>query len=261
MKTILASVHFFFWHLFRQQHSDEKISLCIAHLFQNVPDGGWTFKCLGRCGLGWLCQWWTSLGSTRSTGRSSSFLWRFVPIGKRKSAYIHQQKYSHHYPSGNLCCFFAKRILSQIHALFGVNFPGIKMRHKYTNASIDTIICSNSSTQLNIEVCKFICQGSGSFTTKMLDVTAEGFSSIVPVENAEGKQVNNFYRIGLAVCVSLCYQKTSASFTEATYKHKQLECWLLRVKSREQKMAKTSSYTYHLKWNDSENKWFAQNTE
>ena len=105
--------------------------------------------------------------------------------------------------------FLQKQILSKIHALFGVNFPGIKMRHKYTNASIDTIICSNSSTQLNIEVCKFFCQGSGSFTTKMLDVTAEGFSSIVPVENAEGKQVNknNYYRIGLALYVSLCCQK------------------------------------------------------
>ena len=32
-------------------------------------------------------------------------------------------------------------------------------------------------------------KGSGSFTTKMIDVTAEGFSSIVPVENEDGKQV------------------------------------------------------------------------
>jgi len=43
--------------------------------------------------------------------------------------------------------------------------------------------------QINGEVFILPLEGSGSFTTKMLDVTAEGFSSIVPVENAEGKQM------------------------------------------------------------------------
>jgi len=43
--------------------------------------------------------------------------------------------------------------------------------------------------QINGEVFILPLEGSGSFTTKMIDVTAEGFSSIVPVENEEGKQV------------------------------------------------------------------------
>jgi hypothetical protein len=43
--------------------------------------------------------------------------------------------------------------------------------------------------QINGEVFILPLEGSGSFTTKMLDVTAEGFSSIVPVETAEGKQM------------------------------------------------------------------------
>ena len=36
--------------------------------------------CAGQCGLGWRCPWWTSPASTRSTGRSSSFPWRLLPI-------------------------------------------------------------------------------------------------------------------------------------------------------------------------------------
>jgi len=43
--------------------------------------------------------------------------------------------------------------------------------------------------QINGEVFILPLEGSGSFTTKMIDVTAEGFSSIVPVEDAEGKQM------------------------------------------------------------------------
>jgi len=43
--------------------------------------------------------------------------------------------------------------------------------------------------QINGEVFILPLEGSGSFTTKMIDVTAEGFSSIVPVENEDGKQV------------------------------------------------------------------------
>jgi len=33
-------------------------------------------------------------------------------------------------------------------------------------------------------------EGSGTFTTKMLDVTSDGFSSITPVIDANGKKVN-----------------------------------------------------------------------
>jgi len=43
--------------------------------------------------------------------------------------------------------------------------------------------------QINGEVFILPLEGSGSFSTKMFDVTAEGFSSILPVENSEGKQV------------------------------------------------------------------------
>merc|ERR1719431_29613 len=43
--------------------------------------------------------------------------------------------------------------------------------------------------QINGEVFILPLEGSGSFSTKMFDVTAEGFSSILPVENPEGKQV------------------------------------------------------------------------
>ena len=94
-----------------------------------------------------------------------------------------------------------------------------------TNIPMPVLVQESVATpvpSLTLKFAKFIYQGSGSFTTKMLDVTAEGFSSIVPVENAEGKQViqSDYSRIGLAVCVSLCYQKTSASFTEATYEQK-----------------------------------------
>jgi len=42
---------------------------------------------------------------------------------------------------------------------------------------------------INGEVFILPLEGSGSFTTKMLNVTAEGFSSILPAENKEGKQV------------------------------------------------------------------------
>ena len=45
--------------------------------------------------------------------------------------------------------------------------------------------------QINGEVFILPLEGSGSFSTKMLDVTAEGFSSILPVESPEGKQVHN----------------------------------------------------------------------
>lgn len=43
--------------------------------------------------------------------------------------------------------------------------------------------------QINGEVFILPLEGSGSFTTKMLDVTAEGFSSILPVEGTQGGQV------------------------------------------------------------------------
>ena len=59
------------------------------------------------------------------------------------------------------------------------NFQPSKCNREYANAA-------SVARQAIGNIC---FQGSGSFTTKMLDVTAEGFSSIVPVENAEGKQV------------------------------------------------------------------------
>ena len=47
--------------------------------------------------------------------------------------------------------------------------------------------------RINGEVFILPLEGSGSFTTKMTGVTAVGQSNILPVQNANGKQVNTAF--------------------------------------------------------------------
>jgi hypothetical protein len=53
--------------------------------------------------------------------------------------------------------------------------------------------------RINGEVFILPLEGSGSFTTKMTGVTAVGQSNILPVQNANGKQVNTEFIYNLVL--------------------------------------------------------------